>query len=691
MGPSEIDCFVQRNAAAPHLDCTKGQYRASKNDRTVLTAAPHALKEKAMSSTPTKHTLADQSAWIQRKHFRAGSISAALVCLALIAMTFSTPPQLSPTALHSTAIGVMALLALFLVVRSWRQQARDRSALAQSRAALWEAQQLAETGSLTYRFNDQTWDSSPMFNTIAGITGAGDRDAARLFGLLDRRDRVHLRRLIGAAYIDGGTFDRAVLQIWRPDGEQRWLHARGKVMTESDGAPILLFTVQDITRRKSAEEEISRLSCYDQLTELPNRRMLMGRLAAMLQADASPSALFLVGIDQIKVLNEMQGRDRGNLLLRAVAARVKSCVGANHMVARVGGDQFMVLACDMPGDAAVAHIAAAHLAEQLRTVAGGCFDLAGLRYQCSVSVGVTVVERSVAGIDSLMKRADVSLSQAKAAGRNIVHFYNPAMQAAETARVALEGDLRLAVAAGQFELHYQAQVDSLGRILGAEALVRWRHPVRGAVSPAKFIPLCEATGLILPLGRWVLEAACEQLADWSREPRLARLTLSVNVSACQFNEPGFVEQVNAALRHSGVNPSRLKLELTEGSLLENTEHVVATIGALKAAGVGISLDDFGTGYSSLAYLKRLPLDQLKIDQAFVRDLSTDASDLAIVRTIIALGHSFGIEVIAEGVETEAQRTLLISLGCRVFQGFLFARPLPIAQFEASVAKVFDLP
>ena len=637
-----------------------------------------------MSSTSSKPTTADESAWTQRKQYRAGSISAALVCLALIVMTFGAPRHVSHLVIHSTVVGGLALLALFLVVRAWRQHARDRGALARSRAALWEAQHLAETGSLTYRFNDKSWDSSPMFNAIAGITDGGVRDAARLLGLLERRDRVHMRRLISAAYIDGGTFDRAVLQIWRPDGEQRWLHARGKVMIESDGAPILMFTVQDITRRKSAEEEISRLSCYDQLTELPNRRMLMGRLATMLQRDASHSVLFLVGIDHIKVLNEMQGRDRGNLLLRAVAARVKSCVGGAHMVARVGGDQFMVLAGDMPSAASDAHVAAAHLAERLRMAAGGCFDLAGLRYQCTVSVGVTVVDPGVSGIENLMKRADVSLSQAKAAGRNIVHFYNPAMQAAETARLALEGDLRLAVAAGQFELHYQPQVDSNGQILGAEALVRWRHPVRGAVSPAKFIPLCEATGLILPLGRWVLEAACAQLAAWSRDPCLAKLTLSVNVSACQFNEQGFVEQVSAALIHSGVDPRRLKLELTEGSLLENTEHVVATINSLKAAGVGISLDDFGTGYSSLAYLKRLPLDQLKIDQAFVRDLSTDASDLAIVRTIIALGHSFDIEVIAEGVETEAQRTLLISLGCKVFQGFLFARPMPIAQFEEAV-------
>ena len=640
-----------------------------------------------MSSTSSKPTTADESAWTPRRQYRAGSISAALVCLALIIIAFGAPRQLSHVVVQSTVVGVLALMALFLMVRASRQHARDRGALARSQAALWEAQHLAETGSLTYRFNDQSWDSSPMFNAIAGITGGGIRDAARLLGLLERRDRVHMRRLISAAYIDGGTFDRQVLQIWRPDGEQRWLHARGKVMIESDGAPILLFTVQDITRRKSAEEEISRLSCYDQLTELPNRRMLMGRLATMLQRDASHGVLFLVGIDQIKVLNEMQGRDRGNLLLRAVAARVKSCVGGAHMVARVGGDQFMVLAGDMPSAAPEAHIAAAHLAEKLRSVAGGCFDLAGLRYQCTVSVGVTVVDRSVAGIETLMKRADVSLSQAKAAGRNIVHFYNPAMQAAETARLALEGDLRVAVAAGQFELHYQPQVDSKGQIVGAEALVRWRHPVRGAVSPAKFIPLCEATGLILPLGRWVLEAACAQLAAWSRDQRLAKLTLSVNVSACQFSEQGFVEQVSAALMHSSVDPRRLKLELTEGSLLENTEHVVATISSLKAAGVGISLDDFGTGYSSLAYLKRLPLDQLKIDQAFVRDLSTDASDLAIVRTIIALGHSFGIEVIAEGVETEAQRTLLISMGCKVFQGFLFARPMPIAQFEASVGDI----
>ena len=283
-----------------------------------------------------------------------------------------------------------------------------------------------------------------------------------------------------------------------------------------------------------------------------------------------------------------------------------------------------------------------------------------------------------------MKRADVAMYQAKAAGRNNIQFFDPRMQQAVTARVAWEAELRLALAQGQFALHYQPQVDSHGRVVGAEALIRWQHPLRGLVSPTEFIPVAEDTRLILPLGRWVLETACRQLTAWSKRPCLAELSLAVNVSAMQIAQPDFVEQVIEVLHQSGARPNRLKLELTEGVMLKNAEEVIAKMTALRTRNVTFSLDDFGTGYSSLSYLKRLPFDQLKIDQSFVRDLLVDSDDATIAKTIIALGDTLGLAVIAEGVETEAQRDVLAHHGCQAYQGYLFSRPLAIEDFERFV-------
>jgi EAL domain-containing protein (putative c-di-GMP-specific phosphodiesterase class I) len=305
------------------------------------------------------------------------------------------------------------------------------------------------------------------------------------------------------------------------------------------------------------------------------------------------------------------------------------------------------------------------------------YELAGHHCHSTPSIGATLIGEYPVSVDELLKRADLAMYQAKAAGRNTLRFFDPEMQAALEARTALESELREALREGQFLLWYQAQVDSEGRLTGAEALVRWLHPRRGLVAPARFIPLAEETGLILPLGRWVLETACSQLARWAQRPQTAGLTLAVNVSAREFRHPGFVAQVEAVLEVSGADPHRLKLELTESLLLEDIADTIAKMTALKALGVGFSLDDFGTGYSSLSYLKRLPLDQLKIDQSFVRDVLTDPNDAAIARTIVALAHSLGLAVIAEGVETEGQRAFLLESGCRAFQGYLFGRPGPV--------------
>jgi EAL domain-containing protein (putative c-di-GMP-specific phosphodiesterase class I) len=334
------------------------------------------------------------------------------------------------------------------------------------------------------------------------------------------------------------------------------------------------------------------------------------------------------------------------------------------------------------------HQAAAHargVGETILATLNEPYQLTGHEHFSTPSIGVALFNDQDNDVGELLKRADLAMYQAKAAGRNTLRFFDPVMQTAATARAVLEADLRQGLQNNEFLLHYQPQVDGRGVPTGAEALVRWRQPRRGMVSPAEFIPLAEDTGLILPLGQWVLESACTQLAGWAAHAQTAHLTMAVNVSARQFRHPDFIGQVMAVLARSGANPQLLKLELTEGLLIDNVEATIATMNALKAKGVGFSLDDFGTGYSSLAYLKRLPLDQLKIDQSFVRDVLTDANDATIARTIVTLGQSLGLAVIAEGVETEAQRDFLARHNCDAFQGYLFSRPLPADQFDAFIA------
>jgi EAL domain-containing protein (putative c-di-GMP-specific phosphodiesterase class I) len=312
-------------------------------------------------------------------------------------------------------------------------------------------------------------------------------------------------------------------------------------------------------------------------------------------------------------------------------------------------------------------------------------------HNCTSSMGITLFCDSPVTVDDLMKRADTAMYQAKAAGRNTLRFFDYDMQFAISTRAAMVVDLRTAMAEKQFELYYQAQVDSTGSMLGAEVLLRWQHPVRGMVSPIEFIPLAEDTGLILPLGQWVLETACLQLATWATSAHTSHLILAVNVSARQFHQKDFVDQVLTTLEKTGANPRRLKLELTESLLVDDVEEIIEIMTTLKNQGVGFSLDDFGTGYSSLSYLKRLPLDQLKIDRSFVNDILSDTNDAVIASTIVALGQSLGLNVIAEGVETDAQRSFLGNLGCLTYQGYLFSRPLPLNEFETLGKSFFTRP
>jgi len=446
----------------------------------------------------------------------------------------------------------------------------------------------------------------------------------------------------------------------------------------------------DITERKEAEEKICALVFYDPLTQLPNRRFLLDRLQqalALSTRNDRQGALLFIDLDNFKSINDTQGHAVGDLLLIEVANRLQGCIRKGDTTARLGGDEFVVLLEDLDEDEQVAAAQAETVGEKIREIIGQSYLINGHEHHSAASIGITLFCGPVRTMEEMLKQADVALYQAKADGRNAVRFFDPAMQTAVSARVALESDLRRAVSEQeQFLLYYQPQVDSTGRMIGAEALVRWRHPERGMVSPAEFIPLAEESGLILPLGHWVLTTACQQLAAWAAQPETAHLTVAVNVSAKQFHLPTFVEEVLALVDYFGVNPAKLKLEITESLLLDNVDDIIAKMTALKACGINFSMDDFGTGYSSLSYLKRLPLYQLKIDQSFVRDVLTDPNDAAIAKIIVSLAQSMNLAVIAEGVETEAQREFLELNGCHAFQGYLFSKPVPAKEFEQLIAK-----
>lgn len=459
---------------------------------------------------------------------------------------------------------------------------------------------------------------------------------------------------------------------------------------ELNGQEYLFALGRDITERKQAEEEIKNLAFYDTLTHLPNRRLLTDRLSQALASSArsgQKGALLYVDLDKFKTLNDSLGHDIGDLLLQQVAQRLESCIREGDTVARLGGDEFVVMLKDLSKNETEAASLAEIVGEKILAALNQPYQLAAHVHHNTPSIGVTLFGDSGLSLDELLQQADIAMYQAKSAGRNVLRFFDPVMQAAITERALQETELRHAVAElDQFRLYYQVQIDSSGRSIGVEALVRWQHPTRGMMLPDEFIPLAEETGLILPLGHWVLASACRQLAAWAGQPKAAYLTVAVNVSAKQFHLPTFVEEVLTLVDHYGVDPSKLKLEITESMLLDNVENTIANMTVLKACGISFSLDDFGTGYSSLQYLKRLPLDQIKIDQSFVHDIVTDDSDKTIVRTIIAMAQGLNLNVIAEGVETVAQRQLLLDRGCTTFQGYLLGRPVPIEKFDALLKR-----
>jgi diguanylate cyclase (GGDEF)-like protein/PAS domain S-box-containing protein len=445
----------------------------------------------------------------------------------------------------------------------------------------------------------------------------------------------------------------------------------------------------DITARKQAEEEIRNLAFYDVLTKLPNRRLFMDRFRAALTISARHNdfgAVLFIDLDRFKLLNDSMGHDYGDLMLIEVAHRIKACVREMDTVARLGGDEFVVLleGISRTQEEALHHVVI--VSEKIREALAQPYQLKSIEHHSSPSIGISLYRGHEATVDELLQKADLAMYQAKSTGRNTVRFFDPVMQHNVSMRAELENDLHHAIALGQLELYYQAQMDGNNRPLGAEALLRWHHPARGIVPPAQFIPIAEESPLIIEIGDWVMDNACRQLALWGAVLPLKEMALSVNVSARQFAQPDFVSKVTQCLLRHGVASQCLRLELTESLVLSDLASTIGKMHALKALGVKLSLDDFGTGYSSLSYLKYLPLDQIKIDKSFVHGISLGGNDALLVKTIIDMAENFCMDVVAEGVETASQLEFLKGRKCPAFQGFLFSTPLPAAEFEALLAK-----
>jgi diguanylate cyclase (GGDEF)-like protein len=479
---------------------------------------------------------------------------------------------------------------------------------------------------------------------------------------------------------------RTELMVRRKNGASFWVEL--EVVSVQASAEVVTHWVavgRDITQRKNAEDMIRHLAFYDPLTDLPNRQLLLDRLQKALSQSARSrqhGALMFIDLDNFKILNDTLGHHVGDQLLQQVAQRLTKSVRKTDTVARLGGDEFVVMVDDLSTDPEAAANKLRTLSEKVLNVLREPFQIAGHQHFATPSIGATSFSGDQSDVSELLKQADLAMYQAKSLGRNTLCYFDPDMQATVSANAAVGAALRVGLREKQFVVHYQPQVDRQGVVTGVEALVRWQHPEKGLIKPADFIPVAEDTGLILPLGMWVLETACEQLATWGAREQTANLSIAVNVSVYQFRHPNFVDMVMAAIKRTGIRPHRLKLELTESLLADRMEITIQKMGMLKGLGVTLSLDDFGVGYSSLSCLKRLPLDQLKIDKGFVADVLTDPNDAAISRAIIALAQSLSLQVVAEGVETREQQGFLADQGCDQFQGHLFAPALPIETLDA---------
>jgi len=508
-------------------------------------------------------------------------------------------------------------------------------------------------------------------------------DITKAISFYTPKSRTIISAVVNNAIENGTSWD-VELELITAKNNHKWVRAQGDAIYGNGKVVRLVGAFQDITQQKNAEDAIKQLAFYDVLTELPNRRLLLDRLERALLSSARSErygALIFIDLDNFKTLNDKLGHDVGDALLKHVALRLQSCLRDCDTVARFGGDEFVVMLENLDTASLEAKNQVEKIGAKIIHALNQSYEIVPHGYYNTPSLGVTMFCGKNDTVDEALKRADIAMYQAKSAGRNCLRFFDPTIQANADIKANLVETLRYGIANNQLVLHYQPQVDRAGVVTGAEALVRWNHPLQGMISPLEFIPLAEEMGLILPLGKWVLETGCKQLVSWAGSKDTEHLNLSINVSARQFHQPDFVAQVLDVLRVTNVNPQRLKLELTESMLVDDMDDVIAKMNLLQAEGIRFSLDDFGTGFSSLSYLKQLPLYQLKIDKSFVQDVLHDQNDAVIARTIVALASSLGLSVIAEGVEVEGQRDFLEEIGCYEYQGYLFSRPLPIEDFE----------
>ena len=612
---------------------------------------------------------------------------------------------------------IAASIPLDAALADWREQ-RDAIALT---TALFIAMIFA-AGVLALRYVDRMSQARLAIAQSKATLEQALESMVSGFLLLDSQHRVlqwnrrfeemyPLRHPVLAPLVPFSTVVMEILHHRMPsvtDEERaRWLEMRMRLLTEPhealedtlpDGRAIevterrtpeggLVITYHDVTALRRASAEIESLAFYDPLTNLPNRRLLMDRMQQLIAASVRSGqygALLFLDLDHFKTLNDTMGHEVGDLLLQQVAERLKACVRREDTVARLGGDEFVVMLHELSTRSEEAAAQARRVGEKILRMLNVPYTLGGNAHHSTPSIGATLMGGTPQSSVDLLKEADIAMYQVKSQGRNALCFFDPQMQIVISMRAQLEADLQMALTARQFVLHYQPQFHLDGRMVGAEALIRWQHPERGLVAPGEFIGVAEESGLIVPMGHWVLRTACEQLAAWQGDERYRHLQVSVNVSARQFRQRDFVARVVEVLRETGARPHLLKLELTESLVLDNVDDTIAKIGMLKTKGVRFSVDDFGTGYSSLAYLTRLPLDQLKIDQSFVRNLGVRHTDDVIVQTILGMARNLELDVIAEGVETEAQKDFLAGHGCVYFQGYLLGRPTPVADLEALI-------
>ena len=491
-----------------------------------------------------------------------------------------------------------------------------------------------------------------------------------------------------------------MLEMLKRDGhvhrmEMRGRHRDGRIKQvevsvepiQLHNTPCLLLTARDISELKEAQAQVQHLAYHDSLTNLPNRALLLDRLTqqiALLKRHDLHGALLFIDLDHFKHINDSLGHPVGDAVLKLVTARLEASVRQEDTVARLGGDEFVVLISGLEGKRSAVLSQVRSVAEKLRNLLAEPMQLDGHQLQVTPSIGIALIPDHGDTPADLLKRADIALYRAKDSGRNTIQLFRNTMQKAASERLRLENDLRLALARGEFELHFQPQVDArTNQIIGAEALLRWMHPTLGAQSPAVFIPILEESGLILEVGGWVLAEACHACAQLLKQSMIdaAQFSLCVNISPRQFRQVDFVERVESCLASSHLPPHMLKLEITEGIVIQNIDDTIAKMNRLKRLGVTFAMDDFGTGYSSLTYLKRLPVDVLKIDQSFVRDATLDANDAEIIRAIVAMAHSLGLDIIAEGVEQHDQLAFLQQQGCHHYQGYLFSKALPLQSFH----------